>query len=75
MSELIGGLVGLAFIVYLSILGFYSITGVSKCLAHGYPGHKADWALNQYCVKRVDQTDVVVPLEQAQRPAAVPGGP
>lgn len=35
----------------------------SVCLSHGYPGHKVDYATwTAYCIKRMDQTDVVVPL-------------
>jgi hypothetical protein len=34
----------------------------AACLRAGYPSARIDWSLNAYCVKRVDQTDVVVPL-------------
>jgi hypothetical protein len=39
----------------------------AACLRAGYPGASVDVFLNQYCVKRVDQTDVVVPLEDVKR--------
>ena len=34
----------------------------SRCLRAGYLSFRVDYRLNAYCVKRVDQTDVVVPL-------------
>ncbi len=34
----------------------------SACLRAGYPSASVDVFLNRYCVKRVDQTDIVVPL-------------
>lgn len=48
----------------LLTLGFVSASASKQCLAAGWPAAKVDYSLNQYCVKRVDQTDVVVPLEQ-----------
>jgi len=33
-----------------------------QCLASGWPRAEIDYTLTQYCIKRVDQTDVVVPL-------------
>lgn len=36
------------------------------CLAAGYPHASVTIALERYCVKRVDQTDVVVPLSEAE---------
>lgn len=39
-----------------------------QCLAKGYPNTRTTlWTFGQsYCVKRVDQTDVVVKLEDAK---------
>lgn len=38
-----------------------------QCLAAGYPNVRTTWGgfgTNQYCIKRLDQTDVVVPLRE-----------
>ena len=37
------------------------------CLARGWPRAQVDWALNKYCTARIDQTDVVRPLEKAEQ--------
>lgn len=37
------------------------------CLALGYPDAQMDWTFEAYCTKRVDQTDVVVPLKEVLR--------
>jgi hypothetical protein len=36
------------------------------CLKAGYREAHVDFTLNRYCVKRVEQTDVVIPLEQVR---------
>ena len=33
----------------------------AKCLAAGYVSASFDWRMNGYCIKRVDQTDFVIP--------------
>jgi hypothetical protein len=38
-----------------------------KCLSLGYRDSQLSWAFDRYCVARVDQTDLVVPLSEAQR--------
>ncbi len=44
---------------------------IAPMLVHGfvagYPDASVDIFLHRYCVKRVDQTDVVVPLSDVQR--------
>lgn len=50
-----------AILVFLCIASF---SAEQKCLAHGWPRAKVDWAFNAYCVKRIDQTDVVRPLKE-----------
>jgi hypothetical protein len=37
------------------------------CLEAGFPSAKIDAALTAYCVKRVDQTDVVVTVDQIKK--------
>lgn len=49
-----------AMITY-GVMGLYT---ESQCLKQGYRDSKVDWFLNQYCIKRVDQTDIVVPLKK-----------
>lgn len=36
----------------------------STCLERGYPSWQMSWDFSRYCVKRLDQTDVVVPLAE-----------
>ena len=38
-----------------------------ECLARGWAHGDVDWTLNAYCITRVDQTDVVRPLEKAEQ--------
>jgi len=64
---------------FLSILAFgaivaFSIGAIYKrmeahsaCLQEGYPESKMDWQLKTYCVKRQDQTDIVVPLAEVRK--------
>lgn len=37
-----------------------------RCLAAGYPKGEVSYTLDRYCIRRVDQTDVVVPLAKAE---------
>jgi hypothetical protein len=39
------------------------------CLSHGYASAKVPWAGwgKPYCIKRLDQTDIVVPLDQVNK--------
>jgi hypothetical protein len=58
--------------VVLLIVGggcYASVRGLQlegECLAAGYPEYRVTFN-GTYCVKRVDQTDVVVPIEQTRR--------
>jgi hypothetical protein len=38
----------------------------NQCAAAGYPSSKVTWTFDRYCIKRVDQTDVVVPLGEVE---------
>lgn len=60
-------------IMFLLIAGI--IAGLTKCnemhvsdvcFRHGYSDVRASIVNGNYCVKRVDQTDVVVPLKQVE---------
>lgn len=59
-------LVGVVSIVVGVTFGVVQASTLKQCLALGYPSARIDYMLTQYCVKRVDQTDVVVPLELAK---------
>jgi hypothetical protein len=54
------GAMALATSIYM---GFQVYTQ-RQCLAKGWPAAKVTILLEPYCVKRVDQTDVVLPLAQ-----------
>ena len=51
----------LSYVVALCAVGAVTQKG---CLAFGYPSFKIDYTFSAYCVKRVDQTDVVERLEK-----------
>lgn len=59
---------GFLLVFFLTIVwGGYVADGRSKCLLHGYPiGRVSIYPIARYCVKRIDQTDVVVPLESLE---------
>ncbi len=38
----------------------------TKCLRAGYSNARVTWDFQSYCVKRLDQTDVVVPESEIQ---------
>lgn len=38
----------------------------ATCLERGYPSSRMAWDFSRYCVKRLDQTDVVVPLAETR---------
>ena len=49
-------------VLFVVISATYEAMGQSSCLKYGYPTHRMDYKFTIYCVKRVNQTDVVVPL-------------
>lgn len=54
----------------LSYAGAYAVaagTSKAECLSYGYSRAEVDMYLVSYCVRRLDQTDVVVPLEKVRR--------
>lgn len=58
---LILGICAFAFIAFV----FSALSAEKKCLVAGYPETQVDYTLEFYCVKRINQTDVVVPLRKA----------
>lgn len=63
-SDVVVAAVALVFLGFVGIGGCTRMAGFSRCLANGYPDARQDFMLRVYCVKRVDQTDVVVPLSE-----------
>lgn len=53
-------------IVGIGVVIFRTAEAQSECLAAGYPAHKIDFKLNQYCIRRVDQTDEVIRLDKVR---------
>jgi hypothetical protein len=67
---LLGGMligVGIMFVTYIVMQVLTGVTTDSACLRAGYRGASVDFAFNQYCVTRSDQTDLVLPLAEALR--------
>lgn len=60
---------GLIIFVIVLLVGATTVTIVTQtrlqkqCLELGYKEVSFDYTLEGYCIKRVDQTDVVVPLK------------
>jgi hypothetical protein len=54
-------------VVYGGLMAICQVTTERACLRSGYPGAKVSFVLERYCVKRVDQTDVVVPLSVVRK--------
>jgi hypothetical protein len=57
----------LAVVMLILVLASESARAESACLKLGYPQMKMDGSGNAYCIKRVNNTDIVVPLAEAQR--------
>lgn len=49
------------------VIGIVGVTTDRRCLRAGYAGSNVTFNLERFCVSRVAQTDVVVPLEVAER--------
>ena len=60
------GTIIIGFVVFVAVYGTVNISSEKACLALGWPSTKVDVSLNAYCVKRVDQTDIVVPLRELE---------
>lgn len=57
-------IIGLAVFFIWLILAVSQKASISRtCLLAGFPSSATDWRMNGFCIKRVDQTDVVVPVE------------
>lgn len=62
---------GLACLLILfSVLGPYGCRNMllkDECLKLGYTSHQQSWTFSRFCIARQDQTDVVLPLEEARK--------
>jgi hypothetical protein len=59
--------IGVILVLMVAVLIVVGVTlggAKQQCLAAGWPRAEMDYTLTQYCIKRVDQTDVVVPLSK-----------
>lgn len=52
-----------AFFAYAITLAVTETASQSACLARGFPNVVVTWSFTRYCVKRVEQTDVVERLQ------------
>lgn len=61
----IGGFI----LLMLWILTFFpvALAAEKRCLTLGYPSFTVDWTYRAYCIARVDQSDIVVPLATAPK--------
>lgn len=62
-------LIMVGLVVVVALIGVVGVTEIvnqarveRRCLQHGYPTGDWRWIGPSYCIKRVDQTDTVVPL-------------
>ena len=62
-----GGKAVLLLVVGLLVVSVYVQIGTSTthtaCVAKGYPDYYVTWTLERFCIKRVNQTDVVARLD------------
>lgn len=65
------GLVGVLFmLVFLAVMGSYGCRSAllkDECLKLGYTSHQQSWTFSRFCIARQDQTDVVLPIEEARK--------
>lgn len=53
--------------VVTGVRAFTLVKAKAECLQAGYPSAQIDFYLEAYCIRRLDQTDVVEPLEKIRR--------
>ncbi len=57
----------LGVIATILLLSFRQAQIEKACLQYGYPDSKMTFLLDGYCIVRIDQTDHVLPLADAER--------
>lgn len=69
-SDQLPGILFLVFLVGMGIFLVYCVAQVivsssadAKCARHGWPSSSVTWNFDKYCVKRINQTDSVIPME------------
>jgi predicted Co/Zn/Cd cation transporter (cation efflux family) len=64
MKDFLMALLGIVFIVVAIGTTTYAVYDLlilnPTCLENGYVDSKITWKFDRYCIKRVDQTDVVI---------------
>lgn len=63
-----------AFVVFGLVAAAFSIHLEAECLSLGYRNANLTYKLKQYCVTRLQQTDLVLPIEVARKYPLVPQG-
>lgn len=53
--------------IWFGVFAVRSYTTQAECLRVGYPDSRVTLALTSYCIRRVNQTDEVVPLAQVKK--------
>lgn len=61
--EVLIGIVILGALIAVGGMLLFKYMTAQSCLRHGWPQAQITIFLEQYCVKRVNQTDIVKPLE------------
>lgn len=61
-AAVLASIVAIVF-VYIPV----TVSASSDCLFYGYPNSRVTMTLTRYCMKRVDETDVVTPLSELQQ--------
>lgn len=59
-----GAVVVVALVALRITVAFIQGISAPVCLSYGYPETRVTYNLDTYCVKRLDQTDTVVPINQ-----------
>lgn len=57
-------------VLFIAVLIWFAVLCAAterRCLAAGYPHSNVTPWIERYCIKRVNQTDVVLPLTEAER--------
>lgn len=55
------------FIVVVTIFGITELKLKKFCNDNGYPKYSVTYDLSQYCIKRVDQTDIVISKDKVKK--------
>jgi hypothetical protein len=64
--EFVSGIVVLVILLLALSMAVISLRTDAACLKHGWPGSSVTWNFNKYCIKRVNQTDVVISLSDLE---------